>query len=124
MKPAQQERIQSLCSEFRLPTIGAEVVRRFQADQQGQALETLLAVFELEASDRHERRVARLRRASKLPIGKTWESFDRSRLPAKLQDSAPRVVETSQAVPCQPVRPVPSETRASSCFCFERPTSS
>jgi len=85
MTPAQHERIQALCTEFRLPTIGAEVVKRFQADQQGPALETLLAVFELEASDRRQRRVDRLRRASKLPAGKTWESLDRNRFPAKLQ---------------------------------------
>jgi DNA replication protein DnaC len=85
MTAAQHERIQTLCTEFRLPTIGAEIVKRFQADQQGPALETLLAVFELEASDRHQRRVTRLRRASKLPAGKTWESLDRGRFPAKLQ---------------------------------------
>ena len=85
MTATQHERIQTLCTEFRLPTIGAEVVKRFQADQQGPALETLLAVFELEASDRRQRRVDRLRRASKLPAGKTWESLDRSRFPAKLQ---------------------------------------
>ncbi len=85
MTTTQQERIQSLCTEFRLPTIGAEVVKRFQADQQGSALETLLAVFELEASDRRQRRVDRLRRASKLPAGKIWESLDRSRFSAKLQ---------------------------------------
>ena len=85
MTATQHERIQTLCTEFRLPTIGAEVVKRFQADQQGPALETLLAVFELEASDRHQRRVKRLRRASKLPVGKTWESLDRGRFPAKLQ---------------------------------------
>ena len=85
MTLAQHERIQALCTELRLPTIAAEVVKRFQADQQGPALETLLAVFELEASDRHQRRVTRLRRASKLPAGKTWESLDRGRFPAKLQ---------------------------------------
>ncbi len=85
MTTAQQERIQALCSEFRLPTIGAEVVQRFHADQHGSALKTLLAVFELEASDRHQRRVDRLRRASKLPPGKLWENLDRSRFPVKLQ---------------------------------------
>jgi DNA replication protein DnaC len=85
MTTATQERIQSLCSEFRLPTVGAEVVRRFQAAEHASALETLLAVFELEASDRRQRRVERLRRAAKLPAGKTWEELDRSRLPAKLQ---------------------------------------
>ncbi len=85
MTVATQERIQTLCSEFRLPTIGAEVVGRFQAAEHASALETLLAVFELEASDRRQRRVERLRRAAKLPAGKTWEELDRSRFPVKLQ---------------------------------------
>ncbi|MEO1914748.1 MAG: IS21-like element helper ATPase IstB [Myxococcales bacterium] len=85
MTTVVQERIEALCGEFRLPTIGAEVVRRFQADKHGPALKTLLAVFELEAGDRRQRRVDRLRRAAKLPAGKTWESLDLDRLPAKLQ---------------------------------------
>jgi len=85
MTTAQQERLEVLCSEFRLLTIGAEVVQRFQADQHGKALKTLLAVFELEASDRLERRVQRLRRASKLPAGKLWENLDMDRFPVKLQ---------------------------------------
>ncbi len=85
MTVAVQERIQALCSEFRLPTIGAEIVERFQAAEHGPALETLLAVFELEASDRRQRRVERMRRAAKLPAGKTWEELDLSRFPMKLQ---------------------------------------
>ncbi len=92
MTTTQQERIQALCTEFRLPTIGAEVVKRFQADQQGPALKTLLAVFELEASDRRQRRVDRLRRASKLPPGKLWENLDRSRFPVKLQQQLEELV--------------------------------
>jgi DNA replication protein DnaC len=79
------ERIETLCTEFRLPTIGAEVVGRFQAAEQGAALDTLLGVFELEASDRRQRRVDRLRRAAKLPAGKTWEDLDVSRFPVRLQ---------------------------------------
>jgi len=85
MTATQRERIEALCREFRLPTIGAEIVQRFQADQHGAALPTLLAVLELEASDRHQRRVDRLRRASKLPAGKLWENLEWSRFPAKLQ---------------------------------------
>ena len=85
MTVAVQERIQSLCSEFRLPTLGAEVVERFQAAEHGSALETLLAVMELEASDRRQRRVERMRRAAKLPAGKVWEELDLSRFPVKLQ---------------------------------------
>ena len=56
MTTRQQERIQSLCSEFRLPTVAAEVVTRFQQAEHGKALGTLLEVFELEAGDRRQRR--------------------------------------------------------------------
>ena len=85
MSVPPQERIAQLCAEFRLPTVAAEVVPRFQASDHGAALATLLEVFELEASDRRQRRVDRLRRAAKLPAGKTWDTLDRTRLPIKLQ---------------------------------------
>jgi DNA replication protein DnaC len=85
MSPTAQERIAALCSEFRLPTVAAEVVPRFQASDHEAALPTLLEVLELEAGDRQQRRVDRLRRAAKLPAGKTWDTLDRTRLPVKLQ---------------------------------------
>ena len=85
MSPTPQERIATLCSEFRLPTVAAEVVPRFQASDHEAALPTLLEVLELEAGDRQQRRVDRLRRAAKLPAGKTWDTLDRTRLPVKLQ---------------------------------------
>lgn len=85
MSPRPQERIAALCSEFRLPTVAAEVVPRFQASDHEAALPTLLEVLELEAGDRQQRRVDRLRRAAKLPAGKTWDTLDRTRLPVKLQ---------------------------------------
>lgn len=93
MTVAVQERIQALCSEFRLPTIGAEVVERFQAAEHGRALETLVAVFELEASDRRQRRVERMRRAAKLPAGKTWEELDLGRFPMKLQQQLENLIQ-------------------------------
>jgi DNA replication protein DnaC len=85
MSPTPQERIATLCSEFRLPTVAAEVVPRFQASDHEAALGTLLEVLELEAGDRQQRRVDRLRRAAKLPAGKSWDTLDRTRLPVKLQ---------------------------------------
>jgi DNA replication protein DnaC len=85
MTTAHQDRIQALCSEFRLSTVAAEVVPRFLAAEQGTALETLLEVLELEAGDRRQRREDRLRRAAKLPAGKTWQNLDLTRFPAKLQ---------------------------------------
>ncbi len=59
MSAPPQEGIAQLCAEFRLPTVAAEVGPRFQASDHGAALATLLEVFELEAGDRRQRRVAR-----------------------------------------------------------------
>lgn len=82
---AAAERIEALCGRFRLPTVAAEVVSRFRAADQAEALETLAEVLELEATDRDQRRVDRLRRLAKLPAGKTFETLERERLPRKLQ---------------------------------------
>jgi len=72
--------------ELRLPTIRecykvqAEMARResFSYEQY------LLDVAEREREARRENKVSRLLRESKLPFGKTLESFDRKRLPAKV----------------------------------------
>ena len=79
------DRIRQLCTTFKLPTVGAEAVPLFQQAGYAEALETLLEVLELEAEDRQQRRTTRLRRASRLPPGKTWDTFERHRLPARLQ---------------------------------------
>jgi DNA replication protein DnaC len=78
-------RIRELCHRFHLPTVGAEAEPRFVAAGQAAALPTLAEVLELEADDRQQRRITRLRYASKLPLGKTAASFDAARLPPKLQ---------------------------------------
>jgi DNA replication protein DnaC len=78
-------RIAQLCTEFKLPTVGAEVVARFTRASHGDALGTLQEVLELEAEDRRQRRITRLRRAAKLPPGKTWDTFKHHRLPPKLR---------------------------------------
>jgi DNA replication protein DnaC len=82
--PSQVERLEALCVQFHLPTVRAEVVRRFDEAGHREALAILLEVFELEAHDRHERRIARLRAAAKLPPGKTFATFDEHRLPRPL----------------------------------------
>jgi DNA replication protein DnaC len=82
---AVAERIAALCGRFRLPTVAAEATGRFRAAGQAAALATLAEVLELEAADRDQRRVDRLRRAAKLPAGKTFETLERERLPVKLQ---------------------------------------
>ena len=82
---AIQVRIGELCHQFRLPTMGAQSVSRFTDAGHGDALETLLEVLEQEAEDRRQRRIGRLRTASRLPAGKTWETFEHDRVPLALR---------------------------------------
>ena len=72
-------RITQLCAQFKLPTIGAEVVNQFHRAGHGEALNSLLEVFEMEAEDRSQRRITRLRNAAKLPAGKLWGTLERER---------------------------------------------
>lgn len=72
--------IRELCQRFHLPTVGAEAEPRFVAAGQAPVLRTLAEVLELEAEDRRQRRITRLRYASKLPPGKTATPFDATRL--------------------------------------------
>jgi DNA replication protein DnaC len=82
--PETAERIKQLFTQFKLPTISAEIVSRFVQGGHQDALTLLRDVLELEAGDRRERRVDRLRRASKLPPGKTFETLQEGRLPRPL----------------------------------------
>ena len=71
-------------------THSGETVGRF-SDRD--ALPTLMEVLEQEAEDRRIRRVDRLRRASKLPAGKTWDTFEHERAPVKLRQQLVRLAE-------------------------------
>jgi len=82
--PAMAERISELLALFKVPTLAAEIVRRFEKGNQHDALPVLLEVLEMEAGDRRERRVERLLRGSKLPPGKTFDTFGDARLPRAL----------------------------------------
>jgi DNA replication protein DnaC len=78
-------RLDALCAEFKLPTLRVELAQRLRDAGLEEALEIVMEAFELEASDRQQRRVDRLRRASQLPPGKTFDTLDLDRLPRKLQ---------------------------------------
>ena len=80
-----QDRIGQLCHQFRLPSMGAQAVGRFTNAGHGDALPTFLEVLEEEAEDRRQRRINRLRKESRLPSGKTWETFEHGRLPLALR---------------------------------------
>jgi DNA replication protein DnaC len=79
-----RNRIVELCADFKLPTLATELVPRFLQAGSEEMLPLLLEVFELEAQDRLERRIDRLRRASHLPPGKTMATLDQTRLPRPL----------------------------------------
>ena len=87
------ERVRELCKQFRLPTLAAETVDRFSDAGHADALPTLMEVLEQEAEDRRIRRVDRLRRASKLPAGKTWDTFEHERAQVKLRQQLVRLAE-------------------------------
>lgn len=59
-------------------------MRRLIDGGQEAVLPLLLEIFELEAGERRDRRVERLRRASRLPPGKTFDTLDEVRLPRAL----------------------------------------
>lgn len=82
--PSPAESLRRLATTFRLPTIAREMAQRLVEDGHADALETVLEVFEMEAQDRSERRVDRLRRASNLPPGKTFDTLDLNIFPSKL----------------------------------------
>lgn len=78
------DRIRELLRELKLKTASAELGPRLLKADCEDALAVVREVLELEDSERNERRVERLRRTSRLPLGKTLESFDSTRLPRPL----------------------------------------
>ena len=89
---AMGDRITELLTTWKLTAAAGELVPRLTAAGHDEALALVADVFELEASTRGERRVERLRKASKLPPAKTFETLDRTRVPRqallKAQDLA------------------------------------
>ena len=73
-----------LAHAFRTPTLAAELGRRLLEGGHEDALRIVHEVFSLEAEERQGRRVERLRKASRLPVGKTFDTFDDSALPRPL----------------------------------------
>lgn len=77
-------RIAALLTSFRLPTLATEFVPRLVGAGHGDLLPLVAELLELEAGDRRDRWVERLRRASRLPPGKTLATLDDARLPRSL----------------------------------------
>lgn len=79
-----RDRLAELCGDFKLPTLAAELAPRLVKAGHEALLPLVLEIFGLEAQDRLERRIDRLRRASHLPPGKTLATLDQARLPRPL----------------------------------------
>jgi len=78
------DEITRLLRTFKLPTAAEEFVLRVSQSGHEKALHVILDVFEAEADSRKDRRVQRLRRASRLPMGKRLEALDLKRFPAEI----------------------------------------
>src|SRR5688572_11260879 len=85
-------RMTELLTTWKLPTVAAELVPRLARAGFDDALAVIAEVFDMEVHARGERRVDRLRKASKLPPGKSFDSLDRTRVPrpalVRVQDLA------------------------------------
>jgi len=83
-KDSVGDQITARLTGFGITTAARELVSRFvEADQQA-ALPLLLEVLDLEAEERRNRRITRMRRASRLPPGKTFGTLNETRFPAGL----------------------------------------
>jgi len=82
--PEVGDRITALLAEFKLSSAAEQMTQRFLAAGCDQALVLLVEVLEVEAQARRERRVDRLRRASRLPPAKTFDTLDATRVPRQV----------------------------------------
>ena len=78
---APSTQVTTLLTQFGLTTAAEELVPRLTQAGCPEAMPVLLEVFEAEAEARRQRRITRLRRASRLPPGKTFATLDTGRLP-------------------------------------------
>jgi len=81
----EETEVTRLLASFRLPTASQEMVRRLREAGHEDALPAVLEVLRAEADGRSGRRVERLQKASKLPMGKTLGTLDMKRFPPELQ---------------------------------------
>ena len=79
--PELGDRIATLLAEFKLTSAAEQMTKRFIDAGCDHALVTLAEVLEVEAQARRERRIDRLRRASRLPPAKTFDTLDATRVP-------------------------------------------
>ena len=79
--PAATERLTTLLTTFGLTAAAREMVPRLTQAERQDVVPLLVEVFDIEAEERRQRRIARLRQAARVPPGKTFETLDEGRLP-------------------------------------------
>lgn len=80
---AAQE-LEELLTLLALPAAAEQMVARLTKAGMHEAIPVVLQVLRLETDQRRERRTARLRKASRLPVGKTLDTLVQTRLPRQL----------------------------------------
>jgi DNA replication protein DnaC len=90
--PDLMARLADILNELKLKTAAMELGPGLLKADGKDVLTVAVDVFAIEARERSDRRIERLRRASHLPTGKTFETLESKRLPGpltqKLQDLA------------------------------------
>ena len=76
--------VRDILVRLKLHLAAEELAKRLIEAGQADALHTVIEVLELEASDRHQRKVTRLLKASHLPTAKTLAALDPAALPRPL----------------------------------------
>ena len=73
---AVTEHTNELLVRFNLTTAATQMAGRLEQAGHQQALSIVLEVLEMEAEARQQRKISRLRRASQLPSGKTFDTLE------------------------------------------------
>ena len=79
--PPPTEQLTTLLMTFGLTAAAREIVPRLTQAERQDLVPLLVEVFDVEAEERRQRRIARRRQAARLPPGKTFETLDDGRLP-------------------------------------------
>lgn len=88
-----QAQLREVLVKLKLAFLAEELVKRMDTAGHAEALPTLLELLKLEAGERHERKVARLLKASQLPPTKTFATLDEGALPRPLVQKLRQLVE-------------------------------
>jgi len=92
--PPPTDRLTALLTTFGLTTAAEEMVPRLTQAGHQAAVPVVVEVFDAEAEARRQRRIARLRRAARLPPGKTFETLV---LPHAYHHCEPQLLPVSPA---------------------------